>query len=365
MTGPKGRTPNWDDVELLRLPHGESVAFLPSDPRSIDLLARLHRSGHSTVRLGLSILRHSPTAGHLLCAVDPHHSDSHAHCLELLAAVHSLLDEEFESIAFNIAPDASRATIAVLKSSGETIFIKARSIEDTRLADMAEFLRHYRDKCPSVIDIPEPLAEGRCGRWSMVALSDVGSGQPTDGVPALEDLVPFLNAIRETSSEVVSPSQAFDTLVASVDDSDSSDGDSDSEASQLIAALRAAGNSEPMQLSVAHGDFVPWNMWHQGGSLHLWDWDKVVVRAPWPYDAIHYAFQTRRSLRNQTHSGALSGAMDDIRYHASALGMPQLAGDVERSFATYAAWRTVEETRLGRTTADGQWLVGEMLRRVT
>lgn len=358
MTSPEDHSPNWNGVELLRLPRGESVAFLPSDPRSIDLLARLHRSGRSTVRLGLSILRHSPTAAHLLCSADPSHADSHANCLELLSAIHSLLDEEFESIAFNVAPDMSRATIALLRASGETIFIKARSVDDTRLAEMARFLIEFRPHCPAVIEIPVPLKVGRSGRWNMVALSDIGSGQPTDGTPDLGELIPYLNALRETSAEAVNPSDAFDGLVSSVHGCGQA-------ASRLIDALRDTSDQEPIRLSLAHGDFVPWNMWRRSNSLHLWDWDKFVARAPWPYDAIHYAFQTRRSLRGQSQSTALAGAMDDLEYHASALRAPDLVSDVERTFALYAAWRTIEETRLGRTTADGDWLVGEMLRRRT
>lgn len=344
---------NWDDIRLLRLPRGESLAFLPDDPRSVDLLSRLHRSNRSAVRIGLSVLRSSPTAGRLLSAADLHHADSQARCRELLRAIDSLLGEALESVAFNVASDMSRATFAVLGTSGQTIFVKARSVNDTRLADMAEFLRTYRSRCPDVIVMPQLVKVGTYGRWDMVALSDVGSPQPTDGARKLGDLIPYLNAIRETSAQAMEGTQVLDALTATVDDCDA-------ETAHLIGQLREKQGTDTVPLSLAHGDFVPWNMWHRGDVLHLWDWDKTVSRAPWPYDAIHYAFQTRRSLHGQSQHRALAGAMDDIRLHASELQAPELPTDTVGSFAFYAACRSLEERRLTRFTADGQWLVGSM-----
>ena len=113
-----------------------------------------------------------------------------------------------------------------------------------------------------------------------------------------------------------------------------------------------------MPLSIAHGDFVPWNMDLRSESLLLWDWEKALKQAPWSYDAIHFEFLTRRCLRVEDRKIALRGTLEALAEHAPALGVPGLEDDVSLHLAAYAACRSANEYRIGRPSADAAWLVG-------
>ena len=80
-----------------------------------------------------------------------------------------------------------------------------------------------------------------------------------------------------------------------------------------------------------HGDWVPWNMAHHNGVLHVWDWERAGGHAARGLDAIHFDYQAELGLRKTApvpalqptlrRSGNLLGALNVD----PALGVPLLA----------------------------------------
>lgn len=78
------------------------------------------------------------------------------------------------------------------------------------------------------------------------------------------------------------------------------------EADRLRAAadrLVEKHGSTPMTFGAVHGDWSPWNMAQQGGTLSVWDWERFSADAPIGWDAIHF--------RASAHPGGPAGAVTE------------------------------------------------------
>jgi hypothetical protein len=58
-----------------------------------------------------------------------------------------------------------------------------------------------------------------------------------------------------------------------------------------------------------HGDWVPWNMAHHRGVLHVWDWERGGLHAPSGLDAIHFDYQAELGLRKTPPIAALGATL--------------------------------------------------------
>jgi hypothetical protein len=58
-----------------------------------------------------------------------------------------------------------------------------------------------------------------------------------------------------------------------------------------------------------HGDWVPWNMAHHRGALHVWDWERGGPHAPRGLDAIHFDYQAELGLRKTAPAQALGATL--------------------------------------------------------
>lgn len=65
---------------------------------------------------------------------------------------------------------------------------------------------------------------------------------------------------------------------------------------RLQHTLAGAGE---VPVSLAHGDFTPWNMYSAPASLHLYDWE-LSCRLPLLYDLFHFEFQSAILIRHQS-----------------------------------------------------------------
>lgn len=71
--------------------------------------------------------------------------------------------------------------------------------------------------------------------------------------------------------------------------------------------LEAASLSETvLNFGTWHGDFAPWNMTHDRGALHVWDWEHLDNDVPMGFDALHLFIQTEVVSRGATPAEAFA-----------------------------------------------------------
>jgi hypothetical protein len=58
--------------------------------------------------------------------------------------------------------------------------------------------------------------------------------------------------------------------------------------------LESVAASVEIEVGVSHGDWTPWNMWQQPGSLLVWDWERFATDVPIGSDLVHYRLQELR-----------------------------------------------------------------------
>jgi hypothetical protein len=58
--------------------------------------------------------------------------------------------------------------------------------------------------------------------------------------------------------------------------------------------LESVAASVEIEVGVSHGDWTPWNMWQQPGSLLVWDWERFATDVPIGSDLVHFRLQELR-----------------------------------------------------------------------
>jgi hypothetical protein len=271
--------------------------------------------------------------------------------IRLLDAAHEFLDGNVVSYAATTDREVNWA-ILVIQRANDVVFLTARPEDHPAIPSQVDFLDDFATVKPRSLRSPEVVKHGVSDEWSMLALSDIA---PPDRVPEsrLDDVLPHLVAICATGDHTVPACQLADSFPAShggVPD-------------PVLGLVQAAAelHDEPVRLCRAHGDFVPWNMSLDGDVLALWDWTRAMRVAPWPFDAIHFCFQTRRFELHQAPEAALAGARKDLAGLADRLGITPDGAGLRRAVALYAAYRYANEHRLELLGSDTEWLVEHVL----
>jgi hypothetical protein len=71
-----------------------------------------------------------------------------------------------------------------------------------------------------------------------------------------------------------------------------------------------------------HGDWVPWNLATERGSLHAWDWAYSAPGVPFGFDAVHCAYLPRQVLGGMTPDDAAAASIPEAEAALGALGVP-------------------------------------------
>ena len=288
-----------------------------------------------------------------MAALRPASTASRQAFSELMASVEEFLAHDIAAYAVTLNADASWAVVAVRQTSGRIVFVNARERGRAALTDQASFLGESRPMFPAELVVPDVVGCRIMGRWMMLGLSNVGPDTPCRSEPTLEQLVPYLFALRSTSQREIATAAAHAEFVARVSDDPLGLAD-------LLDSVLPHSAEATMVLCPAHGDFVPWNMDLCDDGLHLWDWNRVMPGAPWPYDAIHFAFQSRRDLGKQGRERALHGTMKDLTRLADELRVPSGDDEAWRMLAIYTAYRAANEQRIRLVGSDTEWLVANI-----
>lgn len=74
----------------------------------------------------------------------------------------------------------------------------------------------------------------------------------------------------------------------------------------LTDLLQSIDTELPIQVSLGHGDFTPWNMYVSAGRLHLIDWELSRFELPLLYDAFHFCYQSGSLLKGEGYRSVQS-----------------------------------------------------------
>src|SRR5690606_5908253 len=58
---------------------------------------------------------------------------------------------------------------------------------------------------------------------------------------------------------------------------------------ELAAQVAQHRGDRLLELGTAHGDWSPWNMATADHRIVVWDWERLRLRVPIGWDAVHYA----------------------------------------------------------------------------
>ncbi|TDD90183.1 hypothetical protein E1293_03900 [Actinomadura darangshiensis] len=70
-----------------------------------------------------------------------------------------------------------------------------------------------------------------------------------------------------------------------------------------------------------HGDWVPWNVGHHGGELHVFDWEHSAPDAPVGLDLLHWRFQVALVLRGASLGTAVEAVESAAQTELDAYGV--------------------------------------------
>jgi hypothetical protein len=112
-----------------------------------------------------------------------------------------------------------------------------------------------------------------------------------------------------------------------------------------------------MRFGSWHGDWVPWNMAHHRGVLHVWDWERAGPHAPCGLDAIHFDYQAELGLRKTPPVVALGATLRRAGDLLGALNVdPALSGPLLALHLLEMSLRFDEARGAGVVTADPKYL---------
>jgi hypothetical protein len=134
-----------------------------------------------------------------------------------------------------------------------------------------------------------------------------------------------------------------------------------SDPSPRLAAVAGEMESRYGQLTMRfgswHGDWVPWNMAHHRGVLHVWDWERGGRHAPCGLDAIHFDYQAELGLRKTAPVAALGATLRRAGDLLSALNVdPALSVPLLALHLLEMSLRFDEARGAGVVTADPKYL---------
>jgi len=179
------------------------------------------------------------------------------------------------------------------------------------------------DPPPRTFRVPAVLDYRRHGENEVLLLS------PLPRPPVLERsrLQPPLDAARElaaltgTETDQLLRSRYWRSLkerVMAVAD--------DTPSSRLLGhgidLVEAEFGAREMLFGSWHGDWIPWNMCHAGGVLHIWDWERFKSPAPVGLDVARFDFDVRVKIRKEMPRRAIHRSALDLGPFLEAAGAP-------------------------------------------
>ena len=94
---------------------------------------------------------------------------------------------------------------------------------------------------------------------------------------------------------------------------------------RLAAEVSSTEPPDGYAMAAAHGDFAPWNMLVDGGTVWLFDWERFAPEVPIHVDRIHFALSSQLALARRSPERAARSLVTDMDREASAeLGMNDL-----------------------------------------
>jgi len=88
-----------------------------------------------------------------------------------------------------------------------------------------------------------------------------------------------------------------------------------------VDRIEAAFGGVDLEFGRWHGDWVPWNLATDRGSLHAWDWAYSAPSVPFGFDAVHFAYLPRQVLGGMSPDAA-AAAIPEAEAALGALGVP-------------------------------------------
>ncbi|WP_170177568.1 hypothetical protein [Thermomonospora umbrina] len=97
---------------------------------------------------------------------------------------------------------------------------------------------------------------------------------------------------------------------------------------RVVGDLEERHGRTPLRLGRWHGDWVPWNLGHHGGRLHVWDWEHSAPDTPLGFDHLHWRFQVTMVLEGRPLREAVRAVNDAARTELTPMGItePELVG---------------------------------------
>ncbi|GAA4316863.1 hypothetical protein GCM10023178_27360 [Actinomadura luteofluorescens] len=83
--------------------------------------------------------------------------------------------------------------------------------------------------------------------------------------------------------------------------------------SAVMDGLADRHGESKLRIGRWHGDWVPWNVGHHAGDLHVWDWEHSATGAPVGLDLLHWRFQVALVLRGAPLDAAVAAVESATR----------------------------------------------------
>jgi Phosphotransferase enzyme family len=312
----------------------------------VRLLVRLYRPSHPLARVAMRFAEMSGSVAPLSGLFGSAGPPEEEYCLRVVGAARDMLGMGAGSFAVAFDSSMTRATVAVVDSHGETLFVKAGDgASATAVRAEAATIEWFRSMSPRTVVVPEVLELANRGGLSLVVLSDIGVEVPPGGKPSLRSLVPFLVEMRDFGHSRCDVAEALRVAISQ------SSGGATHHVDRLESvadAIARRWDGWTVDMCMAHGDFVPWNLAVAEDGLHLWDWEHAHRTAPWPYDAMHFVFQTETLARGRSASSAVSRVKKALAENSVGLGMEGDEETIGLLVELYAVFRVAHDIDAGR-----------------
>ncbi len=207
------------------------------------------------------------------------------HYQKITALVFDRRSKPFAFAKVGCTPQASR-----LIANERMALEKIRSMGCHRLAAIPELLG-YGETGPTIWMLQTALLAGRSSstcleKEHIVFLAKVAGTRQVMPLQ-LSDIWAYLQKVLNASILPIKPRFKTERLfISSLRD-------------QLWTLCACSGN-EPWPLTIAHGDFAPWNMRLVAGNVALFDWEYFLSLAPVGWDIIYFIFQVETLIKKQS-----------------------------------------------------------------
>lgn len=351
----EGATVSGGTCTCFCLPGGRRLGLRSHDRASLHLLARLYRPTHPLARAAVGLAGASGVTAPLSWSCRPGGSEEERFCARVVQAASEMLGASLRSFAVTFDSGMTRATVALTDSRDQTLFLKVGSgVSGPVVKAEAATIDWFRSLAHPTIVVPVVLGLADCGGLSLLALSDIGTGGRRRPEPSLNSLLPFLSAMRNLGHTCCDISEALRVATSLASDCG---GVPAGVSETLTDSVARRWKGQAVEMCLAHGDFVSWNLEVGEDGLHLWDWEHARRAAPWPYDAIHFVFQRESLVRGRSVGVAVHKVRQALFENSGGLGIEGDEETIQLLIELYAVFRAVQDANAGRLESKGQELL--------